>query len=210
LSTISGARRRKKSLWYRTASSTLSPDGNGSGHSMKLFPTRVVVAALAGLTLAGCTVQPLYAPAPRPGAAQAAALPSIYIEPVDDRVGQEVRNALIFMMNGGSGQPANPAYTLSLKVTSVKENTLIVQTTSTDGEPTTRTVMVTANYELRRASDDASVARRRANASTSYDVSYQEFANTRAARDAENRAAREVAGQLRALIAADLSRAGAF
>lgn len=177
---------------------------------MKKPAARVALAVLTGMTLVGCTVQPLYAPQPpQAGAVQSPSLASLYIEPVNDRVGQELRNHLIFLVNGGSGQPANPAYELALKVRSASKNAAVVQISTSDGEPTARTITVSASYRLTRASDGTLLSSRRTIASASYDVSLQEFANTRASRDAENRAAREAAEQLRALIAADLKRAGA-
>jgi len=182
---------------------------SGAGTAMKKPAARVALALMAGIALAGCTVQPLYAPHPRAGAVQSPALASIYIEPVNERVGQELRNRLIFLLSNGSGQPANPAYNLVLNVRSASRNAAVVQVTSSDGEPTSRTITVTASYNLTRSDDGTPVSGRRTIASASYDVSLQEFANTRAARDAEDRAAREAAEQLRALIAADLKRAGA-
>ena len=75
-----------------------------------------------------------------------------------------------------------------------------------DGEPTSQTVTVTAKYVLRKSADDSVIRSRQVTASASFDVSIQEFANVRALRDAEDRAAREAAEQMRGLLAADLSR----
>jgi LPS-assembly lipoprotein len=175
---------------------------------MKRPAARAALAFLTGLALAGCTVQPLYAPQPQPGAVQTPALASVSVKPVNGRVGQKLRNHLIFILNNGSGLPANPAYDLVLDVQSESRNAAVVQVSTSDGEPTARTITVTASYKLSRA-DGTLLSGRRTAAAASYDVSLQEFANTRAARDAENRAAREAAEQLRALIAADLKRAGA-
>lgn len=182
---------------------------SGAGIPMKRSAARVALAVLAGLALAGCTIQPLYAPKPQAGAIRTQSLAAIYIQPVNSRVGQELRNHLIFLLNNGSGQPANPAYDLALGVQSVSRNAAVVQVSTSDGEPTARTITVTASYKLTRNDDETVVSERRATASASFDVSLQEFANVRAARDAENRAAREAAEQLHALIAADLKRAGA-
>jgi LPS-assembly lipoprotein len=177
---------------------------------MKQSAQRFAFAALAGLMLAGCTVQPLYAPSPKAETVRSAALGSVYIEPANDRPGQEVRNALIFLMNGGSKQPGDAKFALALDVTSITESALIVQLSARDGEPTSSNVTVSAAYTLTRSADGTEIGSRRASATASYDISQQEFANTRAARDAEKRAAQETAEQLRALIAADLSRAGAL
>ena len=174
---------------------------------MKRIGAKIAALAITGFLATACTVQPLYAPSGPSAAVQNAALASIYVKPADDRVGQQVRNALIFLLNGGSGQPANPAYELELKVSRSNRGALVIQT-PTDGEPTASTVTVTTNYTLTDTVDETKISTRRARASASYDVSGQEFANTRAERDAENRAARDVAERIRALLAADLARAG--
>jgi LPS-assembly lipoprotein len=158
------------------------------------------------LALAGCTVQPLYAPHRSPARFSRRRLPRFHVKPVNGRVGQKLRNHLIFILNNGSGLPANPAYDLKLDVQS-KAGT----------RPSCRSDLGRRTdcphrhrYRLLQAvRADGTLLSRTAAAAASYDVSLQEFANTRAERDAENRAARDAAEQLRALIAADLKRAGA-
>lgn len=177
---------------------------------MKRHGAHFAIVGLAALLAAGCTVQPLYSPAPGESALSApAALASIGVAEVDSRVGQQVRNRLIFLFGGGAGQPASADYELEIKVLAVTENALAIQTTVTD-EPTAEKVTVSVNYRLVRTSDGVTVSNRKTRATASYDVSGQEFANTRAERDAENRAAGEVAERIRALVAADLKRARAI
>lgn len=176
---------------------------------MKHLGTHIAIVALSGLLAVGCTVQPLYAPSVSTGSSSQAVLASIHIPPVRDRVGQKLRNHLIFMFNGGADQPANADYELDLKVATSNTKALIIQT-KTDDEPTASKVTVTANYRLVHVVDDAVVSNRRVTATASYDVSGQEFANIRARRDAEDRAARDAAERVRALVAADLKRAGAI
>src|SRR6478736_4538781 len=78
--------------------------------------TRLVAFAAILTAIAGCQVRPLYSE----GAASAPAkkLASIEISEAGDRVAQEVRNRLIFLVAGGAGEPANPEYKLALTVTS--------------------------------------------------------------------------------------------
>ena len=173
---------------------------------MRVHGLKTATALLAALLVTACTVQPLYAPPPAPGASAQAPLSSIFIEPVNDRVGLVLRNHLIFLLNGGKGQPTDPVYTANLTVTSTTRSAFVTQVAGRDGEPTSQTVTVTAKYGLRKTADNDLVASRQATASASFDVSLQEFANVRALRDAENRAAKEAAEQLRGLLAADLSR----
>src|SRR5262245_21390884 len=99
--------------------------------SVLLLPTAVLL--VAGLAAAsGCTVRPLYTdtPAPVEGTVTGSIgeeLSIIAIKPPVNRVGQEVRNNLIFLFNGGKGEPANPRYTLALIVSSRAESTATVQ-----------------------------------------------------------------------------------
>jgi len=176
---------------------------------MRTLGAHFAIAALSSLLAVGCTVQPLYAPTGSPGVSSPAALAPIHIPEVKDRVGQQLRNHLIFLLNGGSGQPGNADYELELKVSTSSTKLLTINPTDED-EPTVEKVTVTTNYKLVRTSDDTVLSERRVKATASYDVSGQEFANIRAERDAENRAARDSAERLRALIAADLKRAGAI
>ena len=172
-------------------------------------PFRIACAALLLLAVAGCTVRPLYgdvtASTGTGRAASAQSLASVAIGPVEDRVGQEVRNHLIFLLGGGAGQPANPEYTLNLRASARKASAAAIQVGTTDLEPTSAVVTVRASYTLVDAQGTVVSAGTRS-AQAAYDVSRQSFAALRAERDAQNRAARELAEQLRAAIAQDMER----
>ncbi|RCS23628.1 hypothetical protein DUT91_10000 [Phyllobacterium salinisoli] len=174
-------------------------------------------AILAGtlMTIAGCTVQPLYS-----GGGGAAGiggtvapgmrekLASIAIEPATTRYGQEVRNKLIFLLSGGAGEPATPAYRLSLGVTSSTIAAVSVDigdSTDRTGRPSAGTVRVASNYVL-RDTNGKPVAKGTRVVSASFDRPRQEFANLRAERDAQDRAAQELAEQLMLAIAQNLSK----
>lgn len=157
----------------------------------------ILVAAVAAVALSACTVQPLYAPNAL-GTSVVASLGSVYIAPVDDRVGQEVRNQLIFDLNGGKGQPANPTYRMKLVVTS-SESALGV--TPIETAPA-YSITVAATYEVRSVANDKIVLRSTSRQSASYDRVNQAFANERAQIDAENRAAGLVADDIRIHLAA--------
>ena len=161
-------------------------------------PRRGIVALAAclaaGLALGGCTVRPLYAtvgdPAiERPGAA--AGLRSIAIPPVNTRYGQQVRNQLIFLFNGGAGQPAQPVYTMALAVSEVLEDTNVVSVPN-NSRATSGTVRLFAIYTLTDSAGKPVMTGTR-NVFASFDRSTQEFAVPRARIDAETRAARELA-----------------
>ncbi len=172
---------------------------------------RMVLFAGAGALLlaAGCTARPLYSTPSASGYGTSAELSSIAIKPVKTRYGQEVRNQLIFMFGGGKGQPVDPRYSLSIAVGSLRETATYRQGTDRselDLEPTAATITMTADYTLTTASDGAVVARGKRQVTSSFDVPRQSFAEMRAQRDAEDRAARELAEMLRLAIAQDLSR----
>src|SRR5258706_15748913 len=72
--------------------------------------------ALAGMVaLAACTVQPVYGPGPS-GSSAPALLSHIAIDSPPNRVGQVVRDKLIFALNGG-GPGGDPLYQMHLATT---------------------------------------------------------------------------------------------
>jgi LPS-assembly lipoprotein len=156
---------------------------------------------------AGCTVRPLYATShTAPGEAPkgvAAALRTVSVAPVATRDAQEVRNQLIFLFNGGKAQAATPAYTVNLAVLTTSESSADIQVAD-DTEPTAAAIVMDATYSITDAATGAVVANGKRSMSSSYDVPRQEFAVLRAQRDAENRAARELAELLRLAIAQDI------
>ena len=173
-----------------------SYDHNRSGEGRKAGRL-ILLAAVAAAALAACTVQPLYAPTAT-GASVIAALGDVYIDAVDDRLGQEVRNKLIFQLNGGKGQPASANYRMVLAVSS---------TTSALGVTPIATapaysITVAATYEVRSIADDKIVLRSTSRQSASYDTKNQLYANERAVLDAETRAAALVANDIRIRLAA--------
>lgn len=153
--------------------------------------------AMMALFLSACQVAPLYgerATSPLTGGPAT----SIAVEEVNDRVSQEVRNELIFLLNGGVGQPPSPRYRLELFVA---RNLAGILRDPLDGEPTAQNLTLTAQYRLVENATDRDVAVRSQQVTATYDTSNQAFAALRALRDAENRAARELAERIRADLA---------
>jgi len=172
---------------------------------------RAVLALGATLGLgfiAGCTVRPLYgnATSAGAGAGTTAKLAQIEVAPVSDRVGQEVRNHLIFQFGGGQGQPANPAYRLSLETRVAKSALTSINTGRISLEPTAGTVTVHADYKLIDTATGAVLASGNRSVQAPYDIPSQEFAAKRAVRNAEDRAARELAQLLSLVVAQELER----
>ena len=164
-------------------------------------PVALAASALVALTLAACTVQPLYAPTAA-GTSVATTIASVYIEDVDTRLAQEVRNKLIFGLNGGAGQPANPAYRMKLNVTS-SETALGVTTFET---APAYSITVAATYEVTSVETGKIVYRSTARGTASFDRVNQIYANTRAKLDAGNRAAALAADEIRIRLSAEAAK----
>jgi LPS-assembly lipoprotein len=153
------------------------------------------------VSLAGCQVKPLYSEGLQ--GKPTTALASIEISDAGDRVEQEVRNALVFLTSGGKGEPAHPEYRMALNATSEVMGVLYDQESDTAGAGR---VVVRADYNLTRADSGETVRSGNRSAVALVDFPEQEFAKVRAIRDAETRAAKELAEIIRADIAAALGR----
>ena len=158
------------------------------------------ILAVVLMALSSCTIQPLNAS--KPGTALTPSqLSGVEILEVSNRVGQQVRNNLIFGLNGGNN-PTGTTHTLSLVVTAAKA---VISVQTSTKAPTAAQITVTTNYTLRDRANGDIIASGLRQAIASYNRTNQSFANQRAERDAEDRAANEVAEQLRLVIAATLA-----
>jgi LPS-assembly lipoprotein len=156
---------------------------------------RLAFAAATAFMLSACTVQPLYAPAPS-GASVTSSVASIAIDPVDTRVAQELRNKLIFDLNGGQ-EPATPVYRMKLTVSSA-ESALGV--TPVEAAPA-YSLTVSATYQVTSIATGEIVLRGTSRGTASFDRINQIYANTRARIDAEDRAAAQAADDIRIRLA---------
>jgi LPS-assembly lipoprotein len=166
----------------------------------------LALGAAAVSALSGCQVRPLYAVgATTFSSGPATGAMSVSVNEVTSRYAQEVRNHLIFALSGGAGEPASPAYKLELNVT--KRVTTVASITPATGESrgTAGAVVLGSYYVLSDASTGNQVATGSREITASFDRPRQQFAQLRAERDAEDRAARELAEALKLAIAADLA-----
>ncbi|MBL8587598.1 MAG: hypothetical protein JNK46_03630 [Methylobacteriaceae bacterium] len=166
-------------------------------------PTRRAFGALAAiaaaLPLAGC-FQPLYGSGGVGGVDVAAEMRAIAVDPIPDRFGHYLGNELIFALNG-TGQAAPTKYRLLVTYKNRVQTPIIDAVT---GRADSATVWADVNYELTPAAGGAAVVKGAVASLADYDRSSQRYANIRAARDAEIRAAKSVADQIRLRIAAGL------
>lgn len=176
------------------------------------------LAVASAVAVSGCTVQPLYGVATAsiaPGeptsrvasiAVKEVASRTASAREVDSRPAQEVRNHLIFGLNGGAGQPASPRYLMELDVQQSTNETATVQRSRNDNEPSAGVVKLTGTYKLVDPATTEVVATGTRSVTAAFDRPVQLFAEARAQRDAENRAARELAAFLQLAVMQDLAR----
>ena len=157
-----------------------------------------IMATCLSLVIAGC-LRPMYGGAG--GQQLRQDLAAIKVEPIPDRIGYYLGSELRFALNGG-GSEYEPKYRLLISMTQ-KLQTPLIDTVS--GRATSGTVIVDANYQLIAVSDSKPIARGVAFATVTYDRTSQRFANLRAQRDAEIRAARALAEQIRVRLIGALS-----
>ncbi|GGE06823.1 hypothetical protein GCM10011390_27380 [Aureimonas endophytica] len=151
-----------------------------------------------GLGLSACTVHPLYGTASMPaGAPGLAELKGrVDVAPVGDRTSQIVRNALLFGFNGGE-TPIAPLYRIAFTALG-QENVVSIQQDS--GIPAASIYKLTVNYTVTRTTDTKVIATGTRFADAPFDRNRQLFAATRAYRDAQERAGKEVAEQMRLVV----------
>ncbi|MGL4489084.1 MAG: LPS assembly lipoprotein LptE [Rhizobiaceae bacterium] len=184
----------------------LSKSRSFADHSRK---ATIAVSVLLAIGVSGCQVRPLYSDASpsASGVSTPAALKSVAVTEAKTRYGQEVRNQMIFLLGGGAGEASSPAYNLELGVTEQVISSASVQVdTSQTGQPTAGGVVLTSLYVLKDNATGAVKSSGKRTVTASFDRPTQQFASLRAQRDAENRAARELAELVYLAVAADLSK----
>lgn len=175
-----------------------------SSVSMRIAARFVIVAAFAALT-AGC-FQPMYAEHSDGTPGLREKLQGVEVPPVDKpnasreaRIGVEIRNALAFKLYGAAtGMP--PTHRLVLRFTTSRSSLIVNPNT---GLPSSENVGIDAQYNLIELSTNKSVMTGSTFSRVSYDMpgSYQRFTRTRALRDAEDRAANEIAENIQTRLA---------
>lgn len=183
-----------------------SVDGaNGSFGAGFAWLVRAGVLAAATI-VAGCGAdstgfRPLYASAELGGAGAGEKLQAVDVAPIPGRVGQRIRNELIFQATGGSA-PLPPEYRLDIAVREYITATLV----ELDGNAKGQVYNLDASYRLVRISDKKVVAEGTSFGRAAFQRLTSIFANVRAREDAENRAAKTVGEELRTRLVAQLSQ----
>ena len=170
-------------------------------------PRHIVRAVAAGcaLLLSGCGFHPLYgntALDPHVGPT----LANVYVEPISDRVGYELRNNLLDLFNA-TGAADGAAYRLKLTLSEMEEAVVLQTNTAI----TRYNYTLLAHYELIPRESAMAVKIGDVTALSAYNVAAAPFlyATVTAERDAKNRAANDIAERIRTQIAVYLRNASA-
>ncbi|WP_422369319.1 LPS assembly lipoprotein LptE [Pelagibius sp.] len=153
------------------------------------------VAAGALLPLAACGFTPLYAEGDSSLSA-AAEMATVRIEPLRDRVGQQMHNFLRDRLNP-NGQPVAPSYQLRLQIT----ESLSELGVRRDETATRANLRLTTDFTLSDTGSGEQLLNGRSTSTTSYDILENPFATTISERDARERALREVADDIQTRLA---------
>lgn len=171
-------------------------------HRLGRFAMSLAIAGLVG----GC-FQPLYASrSVTGGPAVGEQLRSVDVAPIKGTIGNtegrlavEMRNALIYELTGGAGASV-PTHRLNMQFTILRQQVIVDITTS---RPDVEQSGVNATYSLTEIASGKVVVTGQAFARVSYDAPGQEqrFARARGARDAESRAVKVIAEDVRTRLA---------
>ncbi len=157
----------------------------------------------AAATLAACGdsgFRPLYAPMAS-GARASDRLKEVDFAPIPGRVGQRIRNDLIFESTGG-GHPLPPSYRFGVVLKENVTSTLV----NTRGEVRGAVYSLAASFRLIDSKAKKVVFQGTSHARAPFERFEAVYSNVRAREDAENRAAGTIAEDLKTRLAAYLSR----
>jgi len=166
---------------------------------------KIALAAVLAAPLAGC-FQPMYADRGDGSPALRDKLAAVEVPPLkvpnssrNARIGVEIRNALMFKMYG-SATGAPPLYTLDLNISSQRSSLIVDPNTAL---PTIENYGIDATYKLTEIATGKVVMSGNTFSRVEYDIpgQTQRFARTRAGRDAEDRAAQEIADNINTRLA---------
>ena len=166
----------------------------------KAFVTAAVLAGLATGGLGGCSFQPLHGPTAS-GNHLNDEMAAIQIAPIYGRIGQRLRNELIFKTTGGD-YAAQPKYSLTI-ATRVSLLSVALRRT---GDAGSRILSLRTTFTLSKLDGKATVLLKGKSATrAAFDKFDSTFANLRAQQDAENRAAKTAAEEIYNRVAAFIS-----
>src|SRR4051812_46330569 len=169
-------------------------------------PRRIALIALLGASLlAGGCFRPLYAEntASTVGGSVRSALRAVDLPEIKGLIGHYLRNELAFEFDGGN-EPDAPK-TLRFEA-SLSDSVEVVSVDYANGRADSAVLNVTATWKVTKIGSSEVVSSGTNSVREPYERSSQRFAVIRASRDAQIRAAKNLASLIRGQISADLTR----
>ena len=163
----------------------------------------LLLAAAPALTACGGSgFQPLYGVTPS-GAGLQERLAQVDVAPIPGRVGQVIRNEVRFLANGPGESGVPPTHRLEVTISESMSSTLV----KIDGDALGLIYAVQASFKLIEIKSKKVVLQGTSHARAGFERFSAIYANVRARDDAENRAAKTIAGDLKTRVATYLSGA---
>jgi LPS-assembly lipoprotein len=196
--------------WHEWGSAGRSRGEWGGAHTLCAPSQRSLLRAIAALAiaaLAGGCFQPLYGEqSPTGGPVLRDQLSAVDVQQIvapkgtdESRIAVEIRNALLYDFTGG-GYAAPPTHRLKISIASTRVSIIVDVNTS---RPDVENYGLNASYTLTEIGTGKIVVTGTTFARVSYDIPGQEqrFARVRGLRDAELRAAKVIADNIRSRLA---------
>lgn len=158
---------------------------------------RGIALIFAAFLLGACGFRPLYGEIGDDRVADA--LQKVEVLRIPDRLGQELHNELLDLLNP-RGRPADPVHSLEVRLTETKQQLAVERTSFA----TRANLIVRAQFFLRNVKDleQKPFYRGERTSVASYDVITEKFATIMAEKDARSRAVRALAQDIRLQLAA--------
>ena len=175
------------------------------GKSLRQWRSLGAFVLLCGTLLGGCGdagFRPMYGATGIGGAAASEKLAQVDMTTIPGRVGQQLRNEFIYQSTGG-GARVEPVYRLEVAVRESVTSTLIEQT----GDARGQVYNLDAAFKLVRIADSQVVMEGKSHSRAAFDRFSSIYSNVRAREEAETRAAKTIAEELRTRISAYVATA---
>ena len=152
---------------------------------------RSFTLVLCALLVSGCGFRPLFGGGRDSDAA--VELATVHIEPISDRIGQQLHNHLLDLLNP-SGRPAEPRYVLHIVLKGSTQGRAIAKSELS----TWSNYNLSATFSLVEVSGKKVIVRGSKVVVSSYNVLKSNFGTLMAEKDAKTRAVREISQYMRA------------
>jgi LPS-assembly lipoprotein len=174
----------------------------GSLFARKTLTAAGAIALCMSLSACGgAGFQPLYATGAT-GERTDARFAMLDISSIPGRVGQRIRNELVFERSSAAAEMAKPTKRVEVKLT----ESVLTNGVQISGDSTSQTYQVEAVYRVVDIASGKVDSEGRSVARANFERFSAVYANVRAREDAENRAARVIASDIKTRLAVHLSR----